>query len=203
MVTYSLVLLFVVGLCHAAVAGEFVGASAVSDEARSLGSLVRGYVQGSSSQSPDELLSQVLNHPDANFQTVEAAIRDVPHYEKVPVGAQPRRSVTVKGKSASYALYVPPSYSPQESYPLIVCLHGAGFTGESYLERWVPRLKDRYILACPTISMGAWWTRFGEDLTSGSYLFNRHVEWGDRCVDYWDASCRSVCGHCTHGQWLG
>ena len=167
MVTYSLVLLFVVGLCHAAVAGEFVGASAVSDEARSLGSLVRGYVQGSSSQSPDELLSQVLNHPDANFQTVEAAIRDVPHYEKVPVGAQPRRSVTVKGKSASYALYVPPSYSPQESYPLIVCLHGAGFTGESYLERWVPRLKDRYILACPTISMGAWWTRFGEDLTVG------------------------------------
>jgi poly(3-hydroxybutyrate) depolymerase len=134
-------------------------------EPPSLVSLVRGYVEGTSEQSGEELLETILNHPGANVQAAETAIRALPHYGKSPLGAQPRRSVMVKGKKASYALYVPSSYDPEKSYPLILCLHGAGFTGESYLERWVPRLEDRYILACPTISMGAWWTRFGEDLT--------------------------------------
>ena len=134
-------------------------------EPPSLVSLVRRYVEGGSKQSGEELLETILNHPGANVRAVETAIHAIPHYGKSPLGAQPRRSVMVKGKKASYALYVPPSYDPEQSYPLILCLHGAGFTGESYLERWVPRLEDRYILACPTITMGAWWTRFGEDLT--------------------------------------
>jgi hypothetical protein len=134
-------------------------------EPPSLVSLVRGYVEGASGQSPEGLLKTILNHPGANLKTVKAALQDIPHYGNAPVGAQLRRSIMVKGKKASFALYVPSSYDPKESYPLILCLHGAGFTGESYLERWVPRLEDRYILACPTISMGAWWTRFGEDLT--------------------------------------
>jgi pimeloyl-ACP methyl ester carboxylesterase len=43
-------------------------------------------------------------------------------------------------------------------------LHGAGFTGEAYLDRWIPRLGDKYILACPSVTMGSWWTRYGEDL---------------------------------------
>lgn len=163
--TNSLVLLCVVGLCHMDVAAEIVGARAVSDEARSLGSLVRVYVQGESAVSSQEGLQAILQHPDANLQAVERAIRQVPQYSKAPVGAQPQRVVKVRGQDASFALYVPPSYSPDRAYPLIVCLHGAGFTGEAYLERWVSRLEDRYILACPTIAMGAWWTRFGEDLT--------------------------------------
>jgi len=134
-------------------------------EPPSLVSLVKGYVEETSVQSREELLEIILMHPGANVQTVETAIRAIPHYGKSPLGSQPRRSVIVKGKKAFYALYVPSSYDPTQSYPLILCLHGAGFTGESYLERWVPRLEDRYILACPTISMGAWWTRFGEDIT--------------------------------------
>ncbi len=164
-IAYGLVLVLVVGLCTWAVAGNIVEAAAVSDEDQALRSLVRAYVQESSGQSLDELLSRILNHPDANFQSVEAAIHAVPQFGKAPVGAQPRRSIVVRGRNAEYSLYVPPSYSPDQSYPLIVCLHGAGFTGQAYLSRWVPRLEDRYILACPTISMGAWWTRFGEDLT--------------------------------------
>ena len=134
-------------------------------EPPSLISLVRGYVEEASGQSREGLLKTILNHPGANVQTVEMAIRSIPHYGKSPIGSQPRRSIVVRGRTAEYALYVPSSYDPTQSYPLILCLHGAGFTGESYLERWVPRLEDRYILACPTISMGAWWTRFGEDLT--------------------------------------
>lgn len=134
-------------------------------EISSLVSFVRDYMRGKSAEQSQEVLKSILKHPGANIQTVEAAIRDIPQYSKAPVGAQPRRSIMVKEKNASYSLYVPPSYSPEQSYPLILCLHGAGFTGEAYLERWVPRLEDRYILACPTIAKGAWWTRFAEELT--------------------------------------
>ena len=162
--TYSLSWFLVVGLCPIAVGKGAVGVGAVSDDARSLPSLVREYVRGSSDSSQDQLLSQILRHSDASLETVEAAILDVRQYSKAPVGVQRQRSVRVKGQKASYGLYVPPAYDPKKSYPMILCLHGAGFTGRTYLDRWVPRLDDRYILACPTIAMGAWWTRFGEDL---------------------------------------
>ena len=46
----------------------------------------------------------------------------------------------------------------------MVCLHGAGFTGEAYLERWQARLGEDYVLACPTAPMGAWFTRGAEEL---------------------------------------
>jgi len=134
-------------------------------EVSSLISLVRDYIQGGSAESSQEILQKILQHPGGNLQTVEAAIRQVSQYSKAPVGAQPHRSVKVRDQEATFALYVPPSYIPDRAYPLIVCLHGAGFTGEAYLDRWVPRLEDRYILACPTMAMGAWWTRYGEDLT--------------------------------------
>ncbi len=163
--TYGISLFLVAGLFSATVGDDSVGAAVVSGDAQSLDFLVRGYVQGSSEPLHDVLLYQILEHPDANLQSVAAAIRDIHQYSKAPVGAQPRRSITVKDKKVAYSLYVPPSYSSEQAYPLILCLHGAGFTGESYLERWVPRLEDRYILVCPTIAGGAWWTRFAEEVT--------------------------------------
>jgi pimeloyl-ACP methyl ester carboxylesterase len=47
---------------------------------------------------------------------------------------------------------------------LVVCLHGAGFTGDVYLERWQSRLGEGYLLACPTYPSGAWFTRQAEEL---------------------------------------
>jgi pimeloyl-ACP methyl ester carboxylesterase len=47
---------------------------------------------------------------------------------------------------------------------LVICLHGAGFTGDVYLERWQSRLGDDYLLACPTYPSGAWFTRRAEEL---------------------------------------
>lgn len=133
-------------------------------ESSSLLPLVRGYVQADSAELSQEILEAILSLPNANLEAIRLAMQDIPQYGKAPVGGQPTRSIMIKGKNASYSLYVPSSYSPEQSYPLIVCLHGAGFTGQAYLDRWVPRLEDRYILACPTIAMGGWWTRFGEEL---------------------------------------
>jgi len=62
---------------------------------------------------------------------------------------------------------------------LVVCLHGAGFTGEAYLERWRSRLGDEFLLACPTYAAGAWYTRQAEDLVLATiqYVTRRyHVD---------------------------
>jgi enterochelin esterase-like enzyme len=130
----------------------------------SLSSLVKEYVKTSSPERAQELLAEIQRMPDSSVEAITRILQQPPWYEAQPVGTQPRRSIRVRGQDAEYALYVPPSYTPERSYALILCLHGAGFTGEAYLERWVPRLEDRYILACPTVSMGGWWTRYGEDL---------------------------------------
>ena len=128
-----------------------------------LTSLVHQYLQADSS-SQDELKELILSRPDANLEGITDIIQTGIDYGKQPVGLLPSQRILVKGQPYEYGLYVPQSYDPSSSFPLIICLHGAGFSGDSYLERWVPRLKQGYILACPTISMGAWWTRIGEDL---------------------------------------
>ncbi|MGD9849669.1 MAG: alpha/beta hydrolase-fold protein [Nitrospirales bacterium] len=131
---------------------------------RSLPELVREYVQTTSVETAQTLLVDIQLMPDANVESITQILLETPQYDSQPVGAQPHRSVTVRGLEQPYALYVPKSYDPKRAYPLILCLHGAGFTGEAYLDRWMPRLGEKYILACPSISMGAWWTRSGEEL---------------------------------------
>ena len=79
-------------------------------------------------------------------------------------GLLPGQSIQVGNRTHRYGLYVPSSYRPERAYPLMLCLHGAGFNGDSYLERWQPRLGEEYLLACPSIEGGAWWTREGEAL---------------------------------------
>ncbi len=107
-VKYSFVLFVVVGLCSVFGAEVFVVEAMSSEEQGSLQHMVRDYVQGSTEHSSDELLSQILTHPEATLQSVEAAILDLSQYSSAPDGAQPKRSIKVRGKNASFALYVPP-----------------------------------------------------------------------------------------------
>lgn len=129
-----------------------------------LSSLVKEYVGTSSPEKAQKLLADIQGMPDASVELIATILQQQPRYEAQPVGPQSHRSVLVRGRDAEYALYVPRSYSPEKSYPLILCLHGAGFTGEAYLDRWTPRLGEKYILACPSMAMGMWWTRYGEEL---------------------------------------
>ena len=131
---------------------------------RSLSSLVKEYVEEDSPEKANELLSDIQHMPEANVESISIILQQPTPYEAQPVGAQPHRSIRVRGVDAEYALYVPPSYSPEQPMAFILCLHGAGFTGEAYLDRWIPRLGEKYILACPSVTMGSWWTRYGEDL---------------------------------------
>ena len=47
---------------------------------------------------------------------------------------------------------------------MIVILHGAGGNGDAILPQWVKRLKEEFIIVCPSYPMGAWWSFNAEDL---------------------------------------
>ena len=131
---------------------------------QSLATLVSEYVTVDDREGAESLLQAILVHPQANLMRVSEVLRESRTYEAAPVGMLPSQPVRVRGKTLSYGLFVPPAYDQDVAWPLVVCLHGAGFTGDSYLERWAARLGEWSILACPTTMAGTWWTRPSEEL---------------------------------------
>lgn len=132
--------------------------------ARALSQLVREYLETEDSEKAGRTLVDILKYPDASVEAVTVMIQAGWPYGTEPVGMQPGVPVRVRERTYRYGLYVPVSYRPTNEYPMVICLHGAGFTGDAYLERWQSRLGDEYILACPTLVQGAWWTHQGEEL---------------------------------------
>ncbi|WP_447976842.1 carboxylesterase family protein [Candidatus Nitrospira bockiana] len=130
----------------------------------SLAELVREYLVAADGDEADRLLTDILARSDASIAGLETILREGPQYRSQAIGLQPGRPVSVRGRPFSYGLYVPPGYDSTKAYPLVLCLHGAGFTGDAYLERWQARLADQYLLACPTLLQGNWWTRDAADL---------------------------------------
>ena len=131
---------------------------------QSLTTLITRYLTVEDRVSAEPLLQAILAHPRASLQRVSRLLRASRTYEAAPVGMLPNQPVRVRGRTLSYGLFVPPAYDPEVAFPLVVCLHGAGFTGDSYLERWATRLGGSHILACPTSMAGTWWTRRSEEL---------------------------------------
>jgi poly(3-hydroxybutyrate) depolymerase len=129
-----------------------------------LQALIREYVETPDTERAERILAEVLTRKDATTAAVSSVLSAGRLYRSEPTGMQPHQIVGVDTRPFFYGLYVPPSYSPDKAHGLVVCLHGAGFTGDSYLERWQTRLGEGYILACPTMPMGAWWTRTAEHL---------------------------------------
>lgn len=129
-----------------------------------LAPLVHEYVMTRDGERAGSLLRSILNEPGATIESVQAVLRAGPRYAPRPVGLLPSQPVQSGGRPRTFGLYVPASYTPDRAYPLVICLHGAGFTGDAYLARWQPRLGERYILACPTLLRGDWWTRTAERL---------------------------------------
>ena len=156
-----LLLLLALG-CSAGSAIRTDHAAAPTDP--SLQTLIREYVETDDTERAEQLLIEVLNRKDATTSAVSSILAAGRSYQNEPAGVQPNQIVRVGTRPFFYGLYVPPSYSPDNAHGLVVCLHGAGFTGDSYLERWQTRLGEGYILACPTLSMGDWWTRTAEEL---------------------------------------
>lgn len=135
-----------------------------AEQAASLAILVHHYLGAPTTEDAELMLETILKDPQATLETVPAAIRASREYTMQPVGLLPGQLVRVRDRTYSFGLYVPGTYLPFKDYALVVCLHGAGFTGDMYLERWQARLGEQYILACPTLRGGTWWTREAEEL---------------------------------------
>jgi len=139
----------------------FVGLSPITAWGEDLKTLVQEYFSLSQEQE-DEKLAEIVNS-GASIAQIQSVLKQGRVYKVKPTGPWHAIPIEVGGGLYRYALYVPEGYDPQRAYPLLVCLHGAGFSGSSYLRRWVPRLKEQYLLACPSIDEGGqWWMRDAE-----------------------------------------
>jgi len=134
------------------------------DEPQHLASLVFQYLDATDGEEADRLLRIIQSHPEASVRQVTGMIQAGRVYGEQPTGTLPDQQLFVHGQAYPLSMVIPSSYDPSERIGLVVCLHGAGFDGEAYLERWQSRLGDRYILACPTYPYGAWFTRKAEEL---------------------------------------
>ncbi|MCP9446440.1 MAG: hypothetical protein NNA22_02570 [Nitrospira sp.] len=139
-------------------------AEIVDQLSSNLAAKVFRYVDAATNEDADRLLYEILTHPESSIERVGEIIRTGRSYDEQPTGTFPDLHVSVRGRLYPLSVAVPASYHPSSSMGLVVCLHGAGFDGEAYLERWRARLGDMYILACPTYPSGAWFTRRAEEL---------------------------------------
>lgn len=130
----------------------------------SLASLVVRYIETQDSEEAGRLLQRILSDQSASVESVSQIIRVERIYQNQPVGSPPGEQIVVRGQTYPLSLFIPPTYQASRAYALVVCLHGFGFTGEEYLERWRTRLGEDYLLACPTYPSGAWFTRRAEEL---------------------------------------
>jgi dienelactone hydrolase len=151
-------LLLVVGPADLSVALPAVPAS------ESLASQIFRYLDTTNGEEAERLLQDIQLHPEASVERVTRIIQTERIYDAQPIGTLPDERVQIHSRVYPLALSIPLTYQPSKGYGLVVCLHGAGFTGDVYLERWQARLGDDYILACPTYAAGAWFTKQAEDL---------------------------------------
>jgi dienelactone hydrolase len=133
-----------------------------------LASLVVQYLDTHDSDKADRLLMAIRADPYASIEAVTRILQTERIYQSQPVGTLPDEQIGIRGRDYLLSLLIPQTYQPTKRYGLVVCLHGFGFTGEEYLERWRARLGDDYLLACPTYPSGAWFTRSAEELVLAS-----------------------------------
>ena len=132
--------------------------------ATDLAAQVWQYLTTEDGEQARAVLTTILQRSDATVPAVQGILRKGQPHGLQPVGMLPDEQIVVRDRPYRYSLSVPQSYEPTKDYALVVCLHGAGFTGEAYLDRWKSRLGENYILVCPTYPAGAWFTRRAEDL---------------------------------------
>ena len=144
--------------------GAFSFTESSAQSAESLTTLVHQFLDAGDSDEAEPLLRRILSDEQASIEAVSHIIKERRTYHSQPTGSLPREQIVVRGQTYPLSLFVPASYETAKPYALIVCLHGYGFTGEEYLERWRTRLSEDYLLACPTYPSGAWFTRHAEEL---------------------------------------
>ena len=153
-----------------ALAGHETDATAGAPSAE-LKTQVFRYLDSTDTDEAAHTLQAMLSDPYVTIDQVVRIIQTERDYALQPIGTIPDERIDVQGHAYHVALSVPLTYQSTKAYGLVVCLHGAGFSGGAYLERWKVRLGEDYVLACPTSPMGAWFTRGAEELVLATIRF--------------------------------
>ncbi len=113
-----------------------------------------------------EIEAQVLERLKTNnvstSQLKPLLLATLPISNRKPTGLHPNMKYKMRGKTYSYALYVPETAGTD--MPMIVIMHGMGGNGPNTIRGWMERLGDDFIILCPTYPMGAWWSKNAEEL---------------------------------------
>ena len=142
----------------------FSSAEVTEPSAKTLASLVHRFLDSDNSDEAERLLQSILSDGNASVGTISQILRAESTYQSQSVGNLSGEQIIIRGRTYPLSMFIPTTYQASRGYALVVCLHGYGFTGEAYLERWRTRLGDEYLLACPTYPSGAWFTRHAEEL---------------------------------------
>ena len=122
--------------------------------------LIPEYVQRDT--APDRRKEILARLTDAKlpFTVMEAVTRKWLEYPDAETKGIVTRTVQLDdGSSAAYALYVPEKYDPAARWPLVLALHPAGGTGDTYVTSWARFDQARgYFLLAPTADKKSGWS---------------------------------------------
>lgn len=134
------------------------------EEITELRQLVQTYMDAKDDAAAEGSLATILGKRAATVSRLTPILGEARERGPQKTGTIMDVPFKVGSMSSDYSMWVPPTYDPATPFPLILCLHGAFFTGSEYVEKWQPRLGDKYMLVCPTSE--DWWT-----LPSEAFVF--------------------------------
>ncbi|MBT5472231.1 MAG: hypothetical protein HOK41_16630 [Nitrospina sp.] len=109
--------------------------------------------------------AQILNRlkgKKVSHETVKTLLRQQVKPSAEKRGLQNGLKFKSNGKEYPYALYHPKTVDTP--LPMVIVLHGMGGSGDTTVSKWAERLKNEFIVVCPSYPMGAWWSRPAEDM---------------------------------------
>lgn len=122
------------------------------------------YLDTADSKTEDAVVARMKDH-GITGDALRAVLRAEAPKTDEPRGLRDNLPLTLGDHQYSYSLFVPEGPAPEGGFPLMVILHGMGGSGDTTIGKWIPRLQNRYIIACPSYPMGAWWSANAESLT--------------------------------------
>ncbi len=112
----------------------------------------------------EETLINKLRAEKVSHADVKQILKEPFDRRKGAPGLHSNKTLKANGQDYSYALFAPEPETEEQTFPLIVVLHGMGGSGPNTLPAWVERLNKQYVIISPSYPMGAWWSKNAEQM---------------------------------------
>lgn len=124
--------------------------------------LVSRFLESTSADEREEIHKK-LEELGAGFDEVREWVSIPANYTSQQPGVH-RELAPVDGKKGEYFMYIPPSYVPDRSWPVVLSLHGVGGSGYGQIITWLKSSEhnNEFIFVAPTYGSGLWWKEEAE-----------------------------------------